>query len=121
MAKPHFFKHHVPRDLNLNSPCEAQVRALKYLAGELGCRNLKNMVTIAFAHQDLRDITIFPALVEGMERLSTFQRWSRSVNKTEWVTRRLPALLLHWRVLGSLINQLTRAQQVEVQDSVVER
>ncbi|GFR78945.1 ATP-dependent DNA helicase [Elysia marginata] len=78
------------------------------------------MVTIAFAHQDLRDITIFPALVEGMERLSTFQRWSRSVNKTEWVTRRLPALLLHWCVLGSLIDQLTRAQQVEVQDSVVE-
>ncbi|GFS03648.1 TatD DNase family protein [Elysia marginata] len=89
---------------------------------------------MAFAHQDLRDITISPALVGAMERLSTFQRWSRPVNKTEWVTRRLPALLLHWRVLGSLINQLTRAQQVafahwrprtntpmlEVQDSVVE-
>ncbi|GFR74296.1 mariner transposase [Elysia marginata] len=134
MAKPHFFRHHVPRDLNLNSPCEAQVRALKYLAGELGCRNLKTMVTIAFAHQDLRDITISLALVGAMKRLSAFQRWSRPVKRTEWVTRRLPALLLHWRVLGSLINQLTRVQQVafahwrprtntpmlEIQDSVVE-
>ena len=106
-TKPHLFREHVPKVLSLDCECKLQVQVLNRLAAELRYTSMQLLVDSVLTSLLVKDLTFNEALVVAMQRFSLHT--GKGVLKTtaEFLRQRSPAVLLHWRVLGSLLNHMS--------------
>ena len=109
--KPHFFREHVPKVLSLDCECKLQVQVLNRLAAEERYTSLQLLLDSVFTSLDVKDLTFNEALVDKMQRFSLHTGAGVPKFTTEFLRQRSPAVLLHWRVLGSLLNRMSEKRR----------
>ena len=109
--KPHFYREHVPKILSLGCECYLQVQVLNRLAAELRYTSLQLLVDSVFTSLDVKDLTFNEALVAAMQKLSLHIGMGVPKTTADFLRQRSPAVLLHWRVLGSLLNRMSEKRR----------
>ena len=109
--KLHFFREHVPKILSLDCECYLQVQVLNRLAAELRYTSLQLLVDSVFTSLDVEDLTFNEALVAAMQRFSLHTGAGVPKTTADFLRQRSPAVLLHWRVLGSLLNRMSEKRR----------
>ena len=103
--KPHFFRE------SLDCECKLQVQVLNRLAAEVRYISLQLLLDSVFTSLDVKDLTFNETLVAKMQRFSLHTGEGVPKTTAEFLRQQSPAVLLHWRVLGSLLNRMSEKRR----------
>ena len=124
--KDHVQQRHLPslyhqlgqNDLGLSNTHRQRLNGLEHLAADILGPNSSSLDLLDYVNSRLQDIIHVPTSIWGplqgeMRALCRFARWSVPEKFEVFPRVNSPAALIYWRILVSLLGQLTEVQRTE--------